>query len=290
MELWFLLSFGAAILTAFSSILEKKVLIKEHAMEFSATLAFSILLLSLPLFFFVDYNSLSLFFLVSIFFLCFLGALAFLFVAKSVRHLEVSEVSPILNLTPGVVVILAMIFLGEVLTIKQFSGVFLLLFGMYAIQLKEMKDFFKPFKFFKQKEYLKYILIAILLYSTLSIFDRFFLFNYGVSPITYVAFAHLFLAIHFLILLTIFHDGYKGIKKGFSKFGFWIVGMSLIVIAYRLSQTMAIKIAYVGLAVAVKRTSVFFTILLAGRFFHEKNIKKKLLSSAIMFLGVLLLI
>ena len=98
---WFLFALGSAIFAALSALTEKKSLIKIHAMEFSCALAILNFLLSLPLIFLADFN-IPLFVLVVMYASSIIATVAFLFIAKAVRHLEVSLVSPLLNLNPAI--------------------------------------------------------------------------------------------------------------------------------------------------------------------------------------------
>lgn len=49
--MWLIFAIISTILVSTSSIMEKKVLFKEHALEFSATLSFYCFLISIPIFY-----------------------------------------------------------------------------------------------------------------------------------------------------------------------------------------------------------------------------------------------
>jgi drug/metabolite transporter (DMT)-like permease len=288
--LWIILALIAATLTAAAALVQKKTLITEHAMEFSAVLALFNLILSIPFFIFIDYSKLEIVPIIIIFFITIPAAIAFLLISKSVRHMDVSSVSPLLVISPGITALLAFFFLGEKLTLFQSTGILLLLVGSYVVQLRHDHSFFEPLQNIIRSRYIHFIAIALLLYGTTSVFDRFILTNYSISPMTYIAFAHLFLALDFLFLMSIFHNGVFDIAKGIKKAGGWILVMSILTIGYRYAQVAAVKVAYVGLVVAIKRMSSFFATLIGGKIFHEKNLLRRSIACLIMIAGVLFIV
>ncbi len=95
-------------------------------MEFSTVLAIFNFLIALVLLPYINFElpikTLGLMYLASIF-----GSIAFLFVAKAVRHMDVSIVSPLMTFSPAIVVVLAFFILGEKVT---FINNWLLCFGI----------------------------------------------------------------------------------------------------------------------------------------------------------------
>ena len=106
---WFVFSFISAILTSAAALVEKKALFKEHAMEFAAVLAFINGLIALPLFFFIDYSKIEPTALLILLGITVMGAFAFFLIMKALRHMEVTAVSPLRMLSPGIVSFLAFV-------------------------------------------------------------------------------------------------------------------------------------------------------------------------------------
>jgi drug/metabolite transporter (DMT)-like permease len=288
-ELWVIYALIAAAFTSLAQLTEKKVLIKEHAMEFSTVLAIAVLILSIPLFFLIDYSKLQLLPIILIFFIAIPAAIAFFLIARSIRHMKISDSIPLFSIGPGITALLAFIFLGEALTRTQTLGIMLLIFGAYVLETKKEFNLLDPFKTFKKSKYIHFILIALILYSITGIFDRIILFRLDMQPIAFVAFANLFLALNLIIMLYFFHDGLKGIKHGFNSAGKWIFLMAIFVIGYRLAQSEAVKIANIGLVVTTKRISLLFTILIGRELFHEGKRLRKIIASVIMVAGAILI-
>lgn len=279
-----------AIFASGSAIVQKKTLFKEHAMEFSAVLALFNAVLSIPMLFYIDYSTLEPSLFIFLIIGSILGSAAFLLVAKAVRHMEVSSASPLLILGPGVTAILAFFILGERLTLFQISGIALLIIGMFILESKKNESFFYAFIQIKKSKYIHYIFLALLFYSICSIFDRHVLSTYDITPFSYLAIAHFFIAINFFVMLCIFHDGIEGIKHGIKKAWKPFLLISLLTIGYRVFQLFAVQMAYVALVVAMKRSSALLTTIIGGKFFHEDNLLSKSIACAIMILGAVLII
>ena len=283
---WYIFAILAAVLTAASTIVEKKTLLKEHAMEFSTVLAVFNFFIALVLLPYINLNF-SLNMLALIYIASVLATIAFLFVAKAVRHMDISVVSPLLNFSPAVVAVLAFFILGERITYLQLFGILLLIMGSFVLEAENhntKKIFTKKFK----SNYFYYTFLALMLYGFCSILDKFILRT--VSPLTYIPVIHFFIAINFIILICIFHNGFEGIKHGIKSAGKWVFLVAILVTGYRLSQAQAVSMTYVSLVIPIKRMSAFFATLVGGKIFHEKNLAKRVLACVIMLVGAFLVI
>ena len=285
---WFIFAFGAAILTAAAAIVEKKVLQKEHAMEFSAALALINLVLAIPFLFFANFSSLTPIILFLLFGASILGSVAYLLVAKSTRHMEVSVVGPLMIFSPAITSLLAFLILGEALTQLQLSGIILMLIGSYVLEAQKHK-ILEPIRIFVRSKYVHFIFAALILYGLGSVIDRTLLSRYHVDIITYLGIIHIFIAFIFSIMIFLFHDGFKGIAHGFRTSGWWIVLVAILTVGYRTAQITAMTTAYTGLVIAIKRMSSLFTVVIGGELFHEGELLKKTLATIVMIVGAVLI-
>ena len=288
--IWIILAFATAIFNSAAMIAQKKVLLEEHAMEFSAVFSLINLILSLPLIYFIDFSKLTFNLIAIIFLIAWISSVAFLLIAKSVRHMEVSFVAPLLVIEPGITSIVAFFSLNEVLSLWQIGGISLLILGSYVLELEKKSRIFDPLKKLIKLRYAKYILIAILMYSITAVAERYILVAYDLQVSAYIFLVHIFLALHFMIMLSTFHDGIKGIKNGFKKAGLPILLVSFFTVIHRFTQIAAFKLAYVGIVLAIKRTSSLLTVIIGGELFHEKNIMRKSIATAIMIIGAVLIV
>lgn len=294
---WLIFALLTAILASISSMVEKKTLFKQHALEFSATLSVYTLILSIPFWFLADLKSLSLEAIGYIYLGSLLGAVAFLLITKALRHIEISLTSPFLVFEPAMVAMFAAILLGEKITTLQILGISVLVIGAYILTSHEHDHFFEPFKHIFRSKYIKFILLALVIYALDSIIDKKIVGapadgGFGVSVWTFLALVHFFLALNFAVMMIIFADGFHGIRKGL-KTGGWLVFMvGTFTIGYRLSQIYAISLpgVMVSLVIPIKRLSALFSTIIGGELFREKHLLRKSLACLIMLIGAALMV
>ncbi len=283
---WYFFAITTAVLVSIYTLVEKKALMKEHAMEFSAVLAIFNFLISLVLvpFIKIDFpiKLLGLIYLASL-----MGAVGFLHIAKAIRHMDVSLVAPLTTFSPAFVVVLAYFILGEIVTIIQIGGITLLIMGSFLLESKNhgtIKIFTRTFK----SNYFYYMFFALTLYGFCAIIDKAILKT--VSPVTYLPIINFFLAFNFIVFIIVFHNGFQGIKNGIKSNGKWIFLVAVLISLSRLSQYQAFSMAYVSLVIPIKRMSAFFATLIGGKVFHEKNLAKRVFACVIMLCGAFLVI
>lgn len=288
--LWQVFAFLSAIFGSASAIIEKKTLFQEHAMEFSAVLGVVNATLALPFFFFVHFRLLTVSNIFIILLAAVLSSFGFLFTARAVRHMELSVTSPLMVLAPAFTAILALLFLNEKLSIFQWSGIGTLTIGSYILQLESGQKMFEPFENFAKSKYIHYLLLGLLFYAFSSLVDRHALSTLHIEVPAYMAFLHLFMAIIFLGMISFYYDGFKGIQNGLEKSGKYLVTISLLTLAYRLAQIIAMKLYFAGPVIAIKRTSSLFTTIIGGEIFQEKNLFRKAIACMVMIVGVILVV
>lgn len=285
---WFIFALGAAVITAFVSVVEKKVLFKEHATEFSATLAVMNFAVTIPFFYLVDFN-LSILLWVLIAVSAFFASIGFLFVAKAVRHMELSAASPLLNFGPGFTAVFAVFILGEVLSPLNVIGIVTLIAGSYVLEIDfRSHDLLTPLRKIYKSRYIHYIFLALGSYAISSVIGKYILNS--VTPITLVFVEQFFVAVIFLGILYVYYNGFHGITHGMKRVGWWILLMSVMTVSYRLLQATAIKMTFVSLVMPIKRMYTLFATIIGGEIFRERGLYQKILACVIMVLGASLII
>jgi len=159
-----------------------------------------------------------------------------------------------------------------------------------VLELGRDHDFWEPFRVIKKSKYIHYIFLALVLYGFSATGDRTVLSRFPISSMAYIVFIHIFLAINFFIMITLFHNGIHGIKNGLKRNGWWVLLVAVLTVSYRLAQAEAVKMAYVALVSAIKRTAVLFTIIIGGELFHESNLFRKSIASIVMIGGAILIV
>jgi len=280
---WYLFAFASAFFTALLVIVEKKSLLKEHALEFCSVLSIFIFLLSFTFIKFVDFNlgwnTWALLALESLF-----VSISSLFIAKAIRHMEVSLVSPLLVLLPVFVLFFSFIILKESVSFLQLLGIFLLIIGIYILETHK-RNFLKPFTEIVKFKYVNYIFLALVLSSLSLIIGRYLLSGGLVNIYSLTFISSGFFMIYLVVLIFILHDGFKGIVHGFKTSGMLIFFVAVFTIVAKLTQNQAILMQKVTLVEIIRRMNVLIVIFLGGELFHEKNLLKKIIATLVMLAG-----
>lgn len=296
MTTWYFLALYAAAFATFSTLIDKKILFKEHALEYAATWAIVTFFISLPLFIFkADFNFSGYFWWIFLI-IALLNTGGVIFLTKAFRHLEISVASPLMGFEPVFVVFLSFLFLKENISYTQVWGLVCIMSGGYLLEIRKEKfSLIQPIKEAINSKYIRYALLSILFYSLSSIISRAIIntnSNIGINVYTYTLIVRFFVALFLLILLSILYDGIQGVKNGVKNMGWLLLPASLFSIAHGILTLTAFSLpeANAGLVLAVKRISIFFETLIGGELFHDHNLFLKLLSSVIMIIGIYLMI
>ena len=285
---WFIFALGAAVLTSLVSVLEKKLLFKEHATEYSATVALVNFLVTLPFFYFVDFK-LTPFLWLLMFLGAFFASLGFLFVAKAVRHMELSTVSPMLNFSPLFTAILATLALGERISWVNVVGILILILGAYILEIDfNSHGLLSPFKNFLKSRHMYYIFFALGSYSLSAVIGKIIL-NYT-TPLTLIFIQQGIVFLIFLLILQVKYDGIRGIKHGIKTVGKWLIVIGILTVSYRFLQATAISMTFVSLVIPIKRLSTLFSTILGGKLFNEHGLYHKVIACIIMIAGASMII
>lgn len=288
---WFAIALLSAFLSAFAAITQKKVLFNIGALEFSFLLSLVNLLFSIPFFFFIDYGTINSYNLTILFIKSVIGVGAFFCVMLSLKNLEISNALPLLALTPGFIAVFAFIFLGESLNLQEVIGLAILIIGTYLLESQKVKEIFYPFSVFLKSKYHRFVVLALLLFTASSILDKLLLVKLKLSPVSLTAFQHIYFAILFSVIYSIFEKRNEPVTRHISKSNFgWIALISILTIGYRFTQVAAIGMASVALVLAVKRTSVFWATIVGGKIFSDKDLLKRSIAAILVLIGAILIL
>jgi drug/metabolite transporter (DMT)-like permease len=278
---WFLLASCSAVLSASAAIIQKKVLFRLHALEFSFLVSFAILILSIFIPFSIDITSVSPSTLAILIGKSILGGFAFLLVMMSLEHNPISSALPLLGTTPAVTALLALPILGESLQHWEWLGIAMMVAGTYLLEKRPAQNNLQPFKtaFLARNHY--YIFGAVGLFAISSIADKSLLSAYKVDPLIVLFYQHIIYCIIFGSLIFVRNLSYRKIlQKGRNQLPF-IGIIALLTIAYRFSQLGAIQLAPVALVLAVKRTSILYASFFGGKLFSDERLLQKIIGGAL---------
>lgn len=287
--MWFTYAVISAFLGSLSAIIEKKILTRVHALDFSIALAYATALSSLPFLISGEWRTIAPSTIGLIFIISLLAAFAFIGVMRGVRHLDISTSSPLLLLSPFLTTLFAYLILGETLTLLQLFGMGLLAVGIYILETKHLFRFREFWENTTKDRYTRYILFGLFLYGLSSVGDRVVLGQLHVDPKFYIALLQFFLAIQFTGIALYYRGSILLPLRTMKSEWRMVVVVAILATLHRYLQAEATALAAVGLVVAVKRSSSLFTTIIGGELFRERDLLRKSIACMIMIGGVFLI-
>jgi len=285
---WYTFALIAGLLSAAGMILQKKVLFKERSVEYNTVSKFFQAIIVLSLIPFLNLNY-SWGILIGIYFFSILSVGAIILETKAYRHLEMSSVVPLNNLSPALLLIFAFIFLGEKVSYLQGFGIFTLMAGSYFLEAnhhwRDVKGVFNSLK----SKYITYFLMGLILGSFLALFNKHFI-NLGVDVLGLTFLYYIFTWVNFTIITFLFFDGFSNIKHGIKTHGFLIFIIALFYVVHRLSYLKALTLGYVSLVIPLTKINVLLATFIGGGLFHEHHVKQRTIACLIMLIGAYLII
>ena len=214
------------------------------------------------------------------------GALGNGFLVKALQYGELSVLGPVNSYKSVVGIIGGIILLGEVPDFRGLLGIALIIFGSYFV-LDTTKERF-TLALLKKSE-IQYRLWAMILTAVEAVFLKKVILasSTTISFLSWCGFG----AVFSLVLLFIYRpDIKKEVKKidnsDSARFGFLIICIGTM----QFMTNYTFKHMAVGYALSLFQLSTIVSVLLGYRFFKERDIWKKLIGSAIMIIGSVVII
>jgi len=278
---WLTMAWCSALLSAAAAVIQKKVLFRLNALEFSFLVSLVILIFSLFIPFTMDIVSLPPALILIIVGKSILGGAAFLFVMMSLEYNQISTALPILGITPAVTALAALLILGESLHGWEWLGIALVVAGTYMLEKRPDRKGYESMKeAFRSKNYY-YMYGALGLFALSSVFDKLLVSGYQTSPLVILFYQHIVYCAMFGSLLLFRQQSFRAVVSHGRPHVPLLVTVALLTLAYRLTQLEATKFAPVALVLAVKRTSILYASFFGGKLFSEERLVQKLIGGAL---------
>jgi drug/metabolite transporter (DMT)-like permease len=292
--MWALFALGSAAFEGGAMIVEKKTLIKEHAMEFTASMALFAMLFTTPLWFFAHADLLSIAAIGWIFLASISSALTLFFFAKALRHLALAYTTPFLAFGPLLIVALAAVFFSERLLWYQWTGILVMLFGAYLLHAHSHHKVTEPIKHMFKIAHMRFIWLGMLFYAMTGLLDKKIVggSELHVPVLPYIVLLFFFMAVIMIIMMLLFHDGFRGIGNGMKNNTKWLSIVALLTIGFKVLVIYAISLPGVllSLVIPIKELSALFSNLFSGELFHEAHLLKKTIASVLLICGAVILL
>jgi len=209
---------------------------------------------------------------------------------------EASNVLILIQLSPIIVLILSVVFLREAITAQQLIGFFLILAGTIGVTLKKQNlalHFSPPFLF---------MLLAAFCWASSSVLFKFVIdTNSFVKVVSYESWGMAIGGLILYVALPSIRNAFNHTNRSISKKALAVIFINEgVFVASRLFTFLALVTGAVTLVTVLGSTSVFFGILyglllmlIAPKIFREstnrKELVKKLIFAAIVFIGIMLI-
>ena len=204
---------------------------------------------------------------------------------KAIKKEDLSLTVPIISFTPLFLIVTSWIILGEVPTSKGIIGIVLIVTGSYILNIKgSFKNIFSPIKNILTNKAVLFMLGVALIYSITSNFDKMVVLN---SDTTFGhSLAYFLMGSVFLVIAIYKREKFIGPTK--KNWGL-LLGAMICAVLIPLAMNNAYELTIVPYAISVKRTSAIFAMLFGFFFLKEKHILPRLVGTAIMVIGVIII-
>ena len=285
--LWFYLSLACALSVALVDVLSKKALgLSDPFVIAWVRLGYAIPFLALS-FLWIAVPPLDGTFFWALLFLLPLETAALVLYTHALRESPLSLTIPFLALTPVFLIGIAFVMLGERPDLSGTAGILLIAMGAYLLNIHTRNEgWLAPLRAILREGGSRKMIVVALLYSLTASLGK-------------VAIQHsspaFFGAVYFpmIALVSLPYFGVTAGRRGFhtlvsQKGLFLLIGFIQTVMIF--THVLAISLVEVPYMIAVKRTSLLFTIIFGYLFFRETRIRERLLGAACMVAGVVLIL
>lgn len=288
--MWVFYSLFFAIWSSFTVLITKKLTQKSISpiVVMYASLLINTLMIFLLLFFLGGIPNVTKNFYIYMAISGFLDTIGFISFYYAISMSSISHIAPIGSFAPVFTTFIAIFALREIPTPMKFSGILLVVFGAYLLNIASVREgILEPFKkLFSNKGVLLY-LFSTVVWGITPIFQKKAIFETHPQIPLYASIMGMVFG---LIFLTPF-----ALKKTIKSLRLIIANIKLFAIngvGVAFSQAAAyaaMALIFVGYATSIFRLSSLFTIILGGIFLKEQKIKEKLLGALVMVIGAILL-
>jgi drug/metabolite transporter (DMT)-like permease len=279
--IWFGLAFLSALLSAAAAIMQKKILFRMTALEFSFLVSVLTVAVCALIPLAVDVTSVSGPTIAIMLAKSVLSAAAFLLVMMSLERNQISSALPLLGLTPAITALLSLAATGEMLRGWEWGGIALMMGGTYLVERKPGNLGLRPFREVIAAKSHRPIIGALLLFAVTSVVDKSLLTGYAVKPLVVLFYQQAVYCLVFGAMVWIRMASFRGVIAKAKEQLPLILAVALLTVAYRLSQLEATRDAPVALVLAIKRTSILYATFFGGKMFSEDRLGMKLFGGAL---------
>lgn len=211
---------------------------------------------------------------------------AYLLLARAVRLNDLSLVAPLLGLTPLFLLFTTPLILGERPTPLGIAGVLLIVAGAWLLKVGDARDgVFGPFRALMREPGARSMLAVAFIWSVSANYDK--IGVAATSPIAWPVVVHVVVALALAPIVLVRARGGGRSRLGWSRD---LVLAGVVNALQAAAHMTALTLTLVPYVIAVKRTSLLFSVALGRLMFGEGGIRERALGAAVIFAGVVLFV
>lgn len=279
---WFVLSLTAAL-----SIAARDVSIKTFGDLDPSEIAILELFWALP-YFFLGYLLIEIPPLDQTFWITFvlsvpINVLAYVLYLYAIKISPISLSIPFLAFTPAFMVLTGFFILAETINLWGGLGIGLIVLGGYILHFRnDQKNFLAPFSSFLSEKGSWFMLIVAILFAFAAVIGKKAIIHSSPLFFSYFFFLTFNITVLTCLLLGRKNNWQKIIRN--TPRGWWLGTLLMIHISF---HGLAIAVSKAVYMVAVKRSSILFSVLLSWLILRETDIRYRGLGTLLMFVGML---
>lgn len=214
----------------------------------------------------------------------FIHFLYWLFLTSAYKEGDLSHVYPIMRSSPALVLMIAVFFLGEQVSVQGVTGILLVAVGVYTINLKQIsgRHLLAPVRSIAHDRSTQLAFLTLISVALYSIVDKMAV-SY-IHPVLF-AFFHLFFGMCYYTPYIVITKEAAQIKKEWRSGPGRIILSGVIGIAGYALILVAFTIERVSYIVSLRQISVVFAVLMGSYFLKEKYGGIRLAGAVIIFVG-----
>ena len=214
----------------------------------------------------------------------FIHFLYWLFLTSAYKEGDLSHVYPIMRSSPALVLMIAVLLLGEQVSLQGVAGILLVAVGVYIINMKRMsgEELLAPIKSMAHDRSTQFAFLTLISVALYSIVDKMAVDH--IHPIL-LSFFHLFCGMCFYTPYIVFTKNAAQIKKEWKSGTVRIIMAGIIGIGGYALILVAFTIERVSYIVGLRQTSIVFAVLMGSHFLKEKHQGIRLTGALIIFAG-----
>ena len=216
---------------------------------------------------------------------------SWVFAYFGLKHLPITIVGPINATRPIWVLLGAIIFFGEKLSLFQWLGVCVAIFSFYLLSRSGKKEGID----FGRNKWILFVVFANIVGAFCGLYDKYLLAmpeNGGIklAPLTLLSWYNIYQFLIMTIVFVIFYLGYRN-KLLIFRWSWGILLISVFLTCAELSYFYSLSLdgAMISIVSMVRRSSVVVSFLLGAWLFREKNLKAKAFDLLLVLVSMVLL-